>query len=183
MPSPGSAAEGADMDSAARPTPAPGRRLGHELREYLATSAYLYVCFAALLLYKAAILRGHGIDYAPYGLAAGKALLLAKFMLIGRTLGVGAQRGSGTLLHAIIHKSVLFLLLLVGLSAVEEVIVGLIHHHTIRDSLAALGDGKLGTVLAMSCLLWLILIPYFAYKEVDMALGEGKLRQLLRHRA
>lgn len=171
------------MDSATRSNAPTRRRFGHGLREFLATSAYLYVCFAALLLYKTAILRGHGIGYAPYGLAAGKALLLAKFMLIGRELGLGTHSRGGTPLHAILTKSVLFLLLVIGLSVVEEAIVGVIHHRTISRSLAELGDGRLGTIMAASLLLWLILIPYFAYKELDAVLGEGKLRQLLRHHA
>ena len=171
------------MDSETRSTAVTGWRLGQELPEYLGTSAYLYVCFAALLLYKTAILRGYGIDYAPYGLAAVKALLLAKFMLIGSKLGVGTHPRGGTLLRAILYKSVLFLLLLVGLSVVEEAIVGLIHHRTISDSWAELVHGRLGTIMATSLLLLLILIPYFAYKELDVALGEGKLRQLLRRRA
>ena len=171
------------MDSVARSNAPTGHRFGHGLREYLATSVYLYICFAALLLYKTAILRGHGIDYAPYGLAAGKALLLAKFMLIGRELGLGAHSRGGTLLRAILYKSVLFLLLLIGLSVVEEAIIGLVHHRTIGASLIELGRGRLGTIMASSLLLWLILIPYFAYKELDMALGEGKLRQLLRRHA
>ncbi len=171
------------MDGKTRSNATTGWRLGQELPEYLATSVYLYVCFGALLLYKTAILRGHGIDYAPYGLAAGKALILAKFMLIGSKLGIGTHSRGGTPLHAILSKSVLFLLLLIGLSVVEEAIVGLIHHRTISDSLAELGDGRLGTIIATSLLLWLILIPYFAYKEIDLALGEGKLRQLLRRHA
>jgi hypothetical protein len=160
-----------------------GPRLDHTLREYIATFAYLYVCFGALLLYKAAILRGYGVDYAPYGLAAGKALLLAKFMLIGRKLRIGAHSSSGTLMHAIIYKSVLFLLLLIGLSALEETIVGLIHHQTSGDALAQLRGGRLGQILAASLLLFLILVPYFAYRELDRVLGEGKILQLLRRRA
>src|SRR5690349_11003863 len=62
------------------------QKLDHEVKEYLRTFAYLYVCFGALLLYKTAILRDYGVDFAPFGLAAGKALLMAKFMLIGRKL-------------------------------------------------------------------------------------------------
>ena len=158
-----------------------GRRLGHELREYVAIAAYLYVCFAALLIFKAATLRGHGIGYAPYGLAAGKALLLAKFMLVGHKLRIEA--GSVTLMHLIVYKSVLFLLLLVGLSGIEEVILGLIHHRAIGEALAELGGGRLGQIMASSLVLFLILIPYFAYRELDGALGEGRLLQLLRHRA
>jgi hypothetical protein len=83
-------------------------RYGPTLREHIAVSIYLYICFAALQLYKAAILRGHNIEYRPYGLAVCKAVLLAKFILIGRRLWVGGHFGS-TLINKIIYNSVVFL--------------------------------------------------------------------------
>jgi hypothetical protein len=148
------------------------------LREYIALSIYLYVCFAALLLYKAAILRGHDIEYAPYGLAVCKALLLAKFILIGRKLSIGGHFGS-TLIHKIIYSSVVFLFFLVALSAIEMTIGAYVHHRTIREALAEGVAATPGEIIATSLLLLLVLIPYFAYREIHMALGEGKLLPLL----
>jgi hypothetical protein len=155
-------------------------RYGPMLREYIALSTYLYICFAALLLYKAAILRGHNIEYAPYGLAACKALLLAKFILIGRKLGIGDHFGS-TLIHKIIFTSVLFVFFVVALSAIEVAIGAIVHHRRIDQSLAD-GAATPGEIIATSLLLLLVLIPYFAYREIHAALGEGKLLQLLLRR-
>jgi hypothetical protein len=152
------------------------------LREYIALSLYLYVCFAALLLYKAAILRGHHIEYAPYGLAVCKALLLAKFIVIGRKLGIGRHFGS-TLIHKIIHNSVVFLFFVVALSAIEVTIGAIVHHRTIGQSLAEGAATTPAEIIATSLLLFLVLIPYFAYREIHAALGQGKLLQLLRGQA
>jgi hypothetical protein len=149
------------------------------LREYIALSVYLYVCFAALLLYKAAVLRGHHIEYAPYGLAVCKALLLAKFILIGRKLRIAGTLGS-TLVHKIIYTSVVFLVFLVALSAIEVTIGAYVHHRTIREALAEGVAATPGEIFATCLLLLLVLIPYFAYGEIHTALGEGKLLQLLR---
>lgn len=157
------------------------RILDHGLNEFLSAFVYLYICFGSLLLYKATILREHGIDYVPLGLALGKALLLAKFMLIGHKLHVG-ENVPGTLMRVIAFKSGLFLLVLLGLTALEEAIVSLLHHRTIADAFQ-LSDGKLGEAIAASLLLLLILIPYFAYKELDRVLGEGRMLELLRRRA
>jgi hypothetical protein len=143
----------------------------------------IYVCFGALLLYKTAILRDHGIQIVPLGLALGKALLMAKFMLIGRKLNVGANVGSRMLVSVIAYKSALFLILLIALSIVEQISLGFLHHQTIEGALSHLGSGRLGEVLAEALLLLLILVPYFAYKELDRTLGEGKIRQLLRQPA
>jgi hypothetical protein len=63
------------------------QKLKHELREYALLSAYLYVCFGALILYKMAILGEVGVSYTLAGLAAIKALILAKFILLGHGVG------------------------------------------------------------------------------------------------
>ena len=109
------------------------------LREYVALSIYLYVCFAALLLFKAVILRGHAIVYAPYALALGKALLLAKFILIGRKLGIGWPFASSTLIHKIMYNSMVFLVFLAALSAIEHAIDAMVHHRTFSEVLGRTG--------------------------------------------
>jgi hypothetical protein len=159
-----------------------GGRLRHELIQYGLISAYLYVCFAALILYKAAILRGQGISYAPYGLAAVKALVLAKFMLLGHAAGIGDRYASRRLAYVILRKAALFLLLLLVLSAAEELIVGSLHGRSIGASLADIGGGTLWQLLAVSLIMLLILVPYVAYREISAALGRGGLSQLLLRR-
>ena len=64
-------------------------KAGEELREFIILTAYLYVCFAAVLYFKAAVLRALGIAYAPLGLAIIKAAICAKFMLMGRVFHLG----------------------------------------------------------------------------------------------
>src|ERR1700730_2509774 len=58
------------------------QRARRELVEYLSVSAYLFVCFSALLFYKSAILRSEGIEFTVFGLALVKALILGKFILV-----------------------------------------------------------------------------------------------------
>jgi hypothetical protein len=154
-------------------------RARHELVEYVAISAYLYIYFAALLFFKAAILHGEGISYAPYGVAAVKAVILGKFILLGHVLKVGERHARGRLVLDILEKSLLFLVLLIALSTVEEVAVGLIHGRPISESITHVAGPDLLQVLATSLLMLLVLIPYFAFREIDRSLGEGKLLKLL----
>ncbi len=119
-------------ESEASRQPGPRERLREELKRYLAVSAYLYICFAAILLYKAAILSTAGQHFLPLGLAAGKALILGKFVLLGEAAGVGTRVHARTVLQRIVNRSVLFLVVLVVLTAVEEVVVGLVHGESIR---------------------------------------------------
>ena len=101
------------------------------MRKYLIVSGYLYVCFGALLLYKAALLSEVGVHSLAFGIAAGKALVLGKFLLIGDAVRIGARGESRTLLHRIAaQRSVLLLLLLVVLTFLEELIIGKVHGHS-----------------------------------------------------
>jgi GYF domain 2 len=147
-----------------------------ELVEYLAISAYLFVCFDALLFYKSAILRSDGIEFASFGLALVKALILGKFILVLQAIGVG-ERGerSGILLVEILKRSVLFLLLLVILNTVEEITLGFFHGRAISDVLGEMAGGTLPQAIAVCALLLLVLIPYFALRGLATRLGQGVL--------
>lgn len=159
-----------------------GRRLGHELMEFGLIFAYLYVCFGAIILYKWAILRGQGAGFAPYGIAVIKALLLAKFILMGHMAKMGDRYDRRRFIYVIAHKSLLFLVMLFVLSVIEEVIVGVFHGRTIGASLTDVTDIAGGTLpqLVASCIIMLlILMPYLAFRELNEVLGEGRLRQIL----
>lgn len=156
----------------------------HELREYALLSTYLFVCFGALILYKMSILGEEGISYLPTGLAAIKALVLAKFIMLGHMIRLGDRRAGARIVHVIAYKALLYLILLLVLSVVEEIAVGLIHGRTVAASLAEFGGAKLPQTLATSLIMLLILIPYMASRELSVALGEGRIWTLLfEHRA
>jgi hypothetical protein len=57
-------------------------KAGEELREFIVLTAYLYICFAAVIYFKAAVLQAHDVAYAHVGLAFVKAAICAKFMLM-----------------------------------------------------------------------------------------------------
>ncbi|RWM81492.1 MAG: hypothetical protein EOR81_05365 [Mesorhizobium sp.] len=154
------------------------QRAKNELREYALLSLYLFVCFGALILYKVAILGAEGISFLPSGLAAIKALILAKFIMLGQMIRLGDRRRS-RMVYVIAFKAVLYLILLLVLSVVEEVIVGLVHGRAIAASLAEFGGDKLPQTLATSLIMLLILIPYLASRELNDALGKGRLWTLL----
>lgn len=154
-------------------------RLAHELKQYTAASIYLYICLGALLLYKGAVLQAEGISYAPYGLAAIKALILGKFMLVGHALRIGDGHIGKPLIYPILHKTFAFLALLLILDVLEEVIVGLIHGRSIVGAIAEIAGGTWLQILATCLLFLLILVPYFAYREVSQYLGESTMRRIL----
>jgi hypothetical protein len=167
------------MDGKGRTGAAVRRRVRHELVQYAVISMYLYVCFGAVILYKTALLNAEGISYAPYGLAAVKALILAKFMLVGEAARLGERYERRRVIYVILHKSLLFLLLLVVLDEIEEAISGILHGRTLDAVLTEMGGSRLWETAASSVIVLLILIPYIAFREISAALGEHGLWQLL----
>jgi len=62
--------------------------------------------------------------YDHLGLAIVKAALRAKFMLLGRAVHIGERFRNLPLIVPTLHKSFLFLSLLVVLTLIEEIVVG-----------------------------------------------------------
>jgi len=153
-------------------------RISDELREFAIVSLYLYVCFTALAYLKFAILQAHGIPFAPFGLAAAKALICAKFVLVGRMLRVGERYRTRPLIWPTLHKSVAFLILLLALNAGEEVILGLVHHQSVIESLKRLGGGTVEQLVATSVIVFLVLVPFFAFRALGEQLGQRNLLRL-----
>jgi hypothetical protein len=155
-----------------------GSRLRRELVQYAIISAYLCVCFAAVLWYKAAVLHSQGITYAPFGLGLMKALILGKFLLIGQMARLGDRYQRRRMILAIAHKAGLFLLLLLALSAIEQLIENTIHGLTLSEIFTQMVN-HLPEIGTSSVIVLLILIPYISVKEFVIALGGDKFRKLL----
>jgi hypothetical protein len=172
----------------AKPSAAPksaplSQRLKHELTEYLTISAYLYICFGSLIFYKATILHSDGIEFASFGIAIVKALVSAKFIMLLHALRIGERIGGvGVLFADIFKNSVLFVVFLIALTVVEEMIVGHLHGRTSQQILSEMAGGTLPQAFAVSILMLLVLIPYFAFRGVADHLGEGVLWKLLTER-
>ena len=149
----------------------------HEFKEFLVIALYLWLIFALLLLYKSVILRSEHIDFVAKGLAVFNALALGKVMLVARALRLGDWFEEGPLIYPTLVKSALFSVVLAIFKILEEFCVGLYHHRTFQESIADLGGGTLAGILALTFLLFVMLIPFFGVTELQGVLGEGKLSQ------
>ena len=159
------------------------KRARHELVEYLAISAYLFICFGSLLFYKSAILRNDGIEFAAFSLALVKALILGKFILVLQAIKVGERRDKASILLVdILKTSFLFLIFLVALNAIEEIVLGLLHGRAAREVLGEMAGGTFREAIAVCILLLLVLIPYFSFRGLASRLGEGVLWKHLTER-
>jgi hypothetical protein len=154
-------------------------RLQSELREYAIASAYLFVCFMVILMFRSAVLGGSGFSAVPVGFAAAKALILGKFLLIGEAAGVGSHLRSRTLLQHTLRKSMLLFVTLIVLTIIEELIVGWFHGSSVAGTLDARQRHSPMEILATSLLMMMVLIPYVSVKELSRALGPGVFHRML----
>ena len=154
-------------------------RVTRELKAYVGLSLYLYVCLGAILLYRAAILGEHRYGVVPYGTGIIKALVLAKFVMLGEAARLGERWRPRRLVVAVLLRSALFLLLLVALSGVEEVVAGLIHGHSAGQALAEDVTGRQWEIAASCLLLWLVLLPYVGLQHLRAAMGREEWRRLV----
>jgi len=154
-------------------------RAREELRNYAVIALYLFVCFFVLMLYESVLVGRTGGSLLPHGLAAVKALVLGKFILIGKAIGVGSRLEVSTLAQRIAVRSLLLLALLVVLTVVEELVVGKVHGKPFATTLAELAGQPMLRGLSESLVMLLILLPLVSAVEIRSALGPGVLRRML----
>jgi len=149
------------------------QRARHELVAFAAIATYLMIWFLAVMFYKATILRSVGIDITPIGFAVVKSLILAKFMLMLEAIKLGERRGADSIMAVqILKKALLFTLALIVMSVIEEIVVGHFHGRDARDVLREMSGGSLSQVLASAILMFLVLLPYMAFRRLALAIGD-----------
>jgi hypothetical protein len=154
------------------------KRALHEFKELAIVTLYLYITLGAIILFKAAVLHTQGVSFTPWGIAIVKAVVLAKFMLIGRAMKIGERKTTSPLIWPTLNMAFAFLVLLVVLTVIEEAVVGLFHHQSIAASLGELFGPRLEETLAGYLIMLLVLIPYSAFLVLSEALGEGRLARM-----
>src|SRR5580658_7542410 len=141
----------------------PRQRARHELKELALISLYLYVTLGAVILIKTAVLRDQGIEFAPWGIAIVKAVVLAKFMLIGEAMKIGERTTTSRLIWPTLEKAFALLVLLIIMTIIEEAVVGLFHDRSIAASLGELVGPRFEETIAGYVVMLLILFPYCAF--------------------
>lgn len=149
-----------------------------ELKEFLIVVLYLWIIFGLLLLYKSVILGKEDISYLDHGVAFINALVLGKFVLIARALRLGNTREEAPLIYPTLLKSALFSIVLAVCKVLEDAVVGFYHGTSFSHSIGDLGGGTLKGILTLTVLLFVLLIPFFAFGELQRVLGEGRLARL-----
>lgn len=154
----------------------------HETKAFLLVALYLWVVFALLLLHKSVVLAEHNIvDVWSQGFALINALALGKIMVVARYFRLGELGGNKPLIYPTLFKAAVYALLLAVFKILEEAALGLYHGRSFGQSIADLAGGTWNGILSVTAIVFVLLIPFFAFGEVGRVLGEGKLAQLFLH--
>lgn len=150
----------------------------HEAKRFLGMFLYLWVLFGLFVLHESIILAQHDIDFTAYGLAITNALILAKVMLVAEDLNIARGFEDKPLIYPVLYKSIVFAIVFMIFHLAEEVLVGLWRGKTAPESIPAIGGGSPKGILSVALIVSFALIPYFAFRELGRAIGEGELRAL-----
>jgi hypothetical protein len=152
-----------------------------QLKEFLLIALYLWLVLGLLIVYKSVVLAEYHIDFAHHGLALINAVALAKVMLVAKDLHMGERFDEAPLIYPTLLKSALFTVVLACFKLLEEAVVGFYHQESFRQSIAHLGGGTWKGILTLTVLLFVVLIPFVGFGELQRVLGAGKLTQVFFH--
>jgi hypothetical protein len=155
-------------------------RLLEELRNLSFTVIYLWVLLSVFVLHRAMILADYHISQPEkFGFAFINALILAKFILIAEAFHAGERSHNKPLLTAILFKSALFSMILVVCHIVEELLVRMWHGKSIGQSLPEISGATLREIFSLGIIMFVVLIPFFATKEIIRVLGKDEFKALI----
>jgi hypothetical protein len=150
-----------------------------EFKTFLGIFLYLWVVFALLSIHESIIRAQHNLDFTAHTLAIINAFVLAKILLVGEYLHLGAGFNEKPLVYPVLYKSLVFSIFLTCFHVAERMIVGMIRGKSFAESFSAIGGGRLEAILSIGALMFVMLIPFFAFRELGRMIGEEKLRALI----
>lgn len=150
-----------------------------EFKQLLVIVLYLWVIFGVYVLCETVVLAKQHISFLSHGLALINAIVLSKILLIAEDLNFADRFKDRPLVYPIVYKSFAFALLIVAAHVGESMLVGLWHGESATQSIPSVGGGTLKGFLCVIALMFVALIPFFAFREVGRVIGEDKLWSLI----
>lgn len=171
------------MNSKSNPQSSWKNRLVAESKQFLMIFLYFSLCLGFMVNFKRAILADYGISYREYGYVIVESFILAKIILIGHLWRLEKRRFmSRPLIYTTLYSAFLFSLLVIGFNVIEQVIEGWLHHKAAAETFQEMFAKGWHEMLARCLFVFIIFIPYFAFRAVGELIGEGQLFALFFHK-
>lgn len=153
-----------------------------EMKKYAALTAYLWVLFFVLAMYRRLLLKEAGIDPLTQGYVIVNALVFAKVLLIGQIFNLGTGLRKRAFVLVVLGRTFLFTALLMVFHVVEEAVRALIKGEPVVSSVLHLGGGSWSGVGVYAALLYVMLLPLVTFGEMSHVLGKNVMWGILTRR-
>lgn len=152
-----------------------------EVRSFLILFFYLWVLFGLFVLNQAVIEREHGGTIVVQGFALLNALVLAKVMLVIEKLELARWVRGLPGVVVILYEALICTFFFLTFHFIERGVVHMLKGHATATEPGLGGGGILGVVI-ISIILFVSMLPFFAFKNVARAIGTDRMWQILFHR-
>jgi hypothetical protein len=166
-------------DGSGRPPLSLKALAAEEGRKFFVLFLYLWVLFGVFVLNQDIVLREQGVNVTAQGVAVVNALVLAKVMLLFEHFDPGRWLRRRPLIYPILFEALLLTIVFLIVHVLEKAIGGVFHGKTIADSLPSIGGGGLAGLLSVAVIMFVALVPFFAFRNLSLVLGEDRVRSLL----
>lgn len=158
-------------------------KIVHEMVEYFLNFVYLAFFLVAFTWYRRLILAEYAIPYSNYWVPLVEAAVLAKVVMVGDLMRLGRGLERTPLLIPTLYRTVVFSALVGVFSVLEHTGSALLHGKGLTEGLGELASKGRYELLAQCVVIFAAFVPFFAFKELEGVVGEGKLRDLFWRRA
>lgn len=152
-----------------------------ELRHFVVLFLYLWLIFGLFVLNQTVVARQHGLSFLPHGLALINALVLAKVMLVAENLELARWLRTRPALWTIVYESALCSVLFICFHIIEKFAIDLFRGIFTTAGMPAIAGGGWFGLLLVALILFVSLLPFFAFKNLVRAIGAKRMREILFH--
>ena len=154
-------------------------RAFEEFKRFVAIFLYLWVVFGLLSIHKSLVLSQQHLDYEEHAFAIINAFVFAKVLLVGEDLHLGRRFQNRPLIYPVLYKCLVFSVVLIFFHVIESVAVGMWHGNTLAASIPPMLGWHPKGLLAVGFSCFVLLIPFFGFREMARVLGSTEMRNLL----
>jgi hypothetical protein len=154
-------------------------RAKREFRRFVLLFVYLWTLFSIFVLDERMALREQGLSLTMQGFALINALVFAKVMIVFEVLDPGRWLRGRPLLYPIVFETLLLTGVFFVVYTFEKVLEGVYRGKTVFESLPTIGGGGLSGVLSAGAVMFIMLAPYFAFRNLGVAIGEDRLSSIM----
>jgi hypothetical protein len=154
------------------------QKLVHEGRRLMMIFLYLAIFFLVFRIYTKLVLSQYKIDAFEDGLTILKALVLAKVIITAEALRFGERFREHPLIIPTLYSTVVFCAFALVFEILQHITVGLFQGKFPSEVISELLDKGWPHLAGMILVVFVAFLPFFAFRETERALGEGRLKEL-----